>query len=463
MRSIYTAVYASTVIWQGLVNYLVNGTFIDWTHYPFRHTSIQAKQKTEGSMTTSTAGYDRVIENLVISNTLRLDGHQWDNTLIRNVTIKNVSGDGIFLRNVDNVRIENSTIDNISGTGIRLSTSGSTTDVTIADNTITNTTRDGIAVGQRYEDGVDHFGLKVIGNHIDTTGTAGSSGLYHGIYVQSSDFHIEGNHVTNSTDGNAISVRSSGLVRGNLIDGTGKSGISYYADHMRGPTDLLTIENNIIVDTGNGTTRSDIDLLSIPDNGNVVRNFNIRNNTVTDTDGAAIVVSGEYAALGIKPVIGTNPLVSESAGRTMIADALANGGTDGGGTTTPPPSPTTFPIDIVVRASADLYNGGAKMAVALDDAKIGEVTVTNQHGKSWADYKFHVDASSKPSELEISFLNDLYGGSKTADRNLWVDYVLVNGQKYDAPAADTESGKTYKWNGQVELLTNGTISWDLAF
>lgn len=32
--------------------------------------------------------YTRVIENLVLTDTLRLEGSEWDNTLIRNVTIK---------------------------------------------------------------------------------------------------------------------------------------------------------------------------------------------------------------------------------------------------------------------------------------------------------------------------------------------------------------------------------------
>ena len=142
------------------------------------------------------AVYTRVIENLVLTDTLILSGHQWDNTLIRNVTIQNVAGDGIMLRDVANVRIENVTINNVSGDGIKLSTLGSTSNVVIIGNTITNVGADGINAGQRKADGVDHTGLQILNNTIDTTGLGSSgTGLVHGLYIQSTDFLIQGNRI----------------------------------------------------------------------------------------------------------------------------------------------------------------------------------------------------------------------------------------------------------------------------
>src|SRR5690606_33745173 len=129
--------------------------------------------------------------------------------LVRNVVIENVNGNGVFLRDVKNVTFENVTIRNVSGDGIKLSTDGSTSNVVISNSNISNIGEDGINAGQRYQNGVDHPGLEIIGNTIDQTGlNGGSDGLRHGIYVQSTNVLIEGNHVTNSVDGNGISVRS---------------------------------------------------------------------------------------------------------------------------------------------------------------------------------------------------------------------------------------------------------------
>lgn len=446
----------------------------------------------------STQGYSRVIENVVLTDTLKLNGPEWNNTLVRNVTILNTGGDGIFLQNVKNVRIENSTIHDVSGSGIRLSMSGSTSDVQIVDNNIYNIGRNGINAGQRIENGVDHLGLKIIGNTVDNTGTSGNGGLLHGMYIQGSDFLIEGNHITGSTDGNAISVRTSGIIRDNVIEGTGKSGISYFADHMTGPSDTLVIENNIVMDTGNRESRNDIDLLSVPDKGNVVHNFVIRNNTLTDNSGASVGVNRDYASLGIKPVISGNTVVSESAAKAAAEQKLSGskpapeptpepkpepkpeptpeptpepepeptpeqpGPGDVVEPTPEQPAPDGYSLAIKVRASADLYKGGAKMQLSLDGERVGPVeTVTANHAKGkWSVYTYNFEVDELPDQLGISFLNDLYGG-KGKDRDLWIDYVEVNGHRYDAPESDVTAGRANDIRGETEMLTNGTITWDL--
>jgi len=432
--------------------------------------------------------YTRIIENLVLTDTLSLEGHKYDNTLIRNVTILNVKGDGIVLRDVDNVRIENCTIHDITGSGIRMSMSGSTSNVTIVNNDIYNIGRNGINAGQRHENGVDHTNLKIIGNRVDNTGTSGSEGLLHGMYIQGSDFLIEGNQITNSTDGNAISVRTSGTIRDNVIDGTGKSGISYYADHMRGPTDTLVIENNVVMDTGNRESRNDIDLLGIPDKGNVVHKFIIRDNTLTDGSGVSIGVHKDYSPLGIKPTMTNNVVVSDAAAKAA-AKALLDGGAKPAPTPTPEPTPKPTPeptpkptptpeptpgevevptpggevVTIVVRASADVYNGGAKMKLTLDGETVGEVqTVTASHAKNqWKTYTYKVDTDDAPERLDISFINDLWGG-KGKDRNLWIDYVEVNGHRIDAPESDVVKGRASDIGGATKFTDNATISFDLT-
>jgi hypothetical protein len=195
--------------------------------------------------------YTRIVENLVLTSTLRLDSSEWDNTLVRNVTIKNVSGDGIFIKGVKNVKIENVTIDNVDGSGIDLSSTKSTKDVVIENSKITNIGVNGISAAQRAADGVDHPGLVIRGNHIQNTGQKSpGNGLDHGIYVQTSDVLIEYNTVLNSAAGNGISIRSSGIVRYNTVDGAYEAGVGYFPDHVAGPSNELIVEGNVIRDWG---------------------------------------------------------------------------------------------------------------------------------------------------------------------------------------------------------------------
>lgn len=242
-----------------------------------------------------------IMENLTLNRTLRLEGPRWNGAVVRNVTIRGVDGDGIVIRNVDGVRIENCVISNVAGNGIKLSIHGSTRNVHLVGNRIAKTGLDGISAGQRHARGVDHPGLVVRDNRIERTGLAHRGGRNHGIYVQASDFLIEGNYVSESLDGNGISVRSSGIVRGNVVRGSAKSGIAYYSDHMRGPSDLLVIEGNRVSESGRQQERADIDLLNVPEPAMTVRKFHIRDNEVS-----SIRIHPDYAALGIRPSLTAN-------------------------------------------------------------------------------------------------------------------------------------------------------------
>ena len=224
--------------------------------------------------------YDNVIENVTLNSTLRLEGDEWDNTIVRNVTIRNVDGNGVMLRDVDNVTLENVTIINVSGDGIKLSSQESTSNVVIRNSEISRIGEDGINAGQRVAAGVDHPGLKIIGNTIDTTGlNGGGDGKRHAIYVQSQDALIEGNRISNSTDGNGISVRSSATIRDNYVEDSFGSGIAYFSDHM-GANGTLRIEGNTVQRSGYDVGRADIDLLSIPKQSFAVDSILVSDNTV---------------------------------------------------------------------------------------------------------------------------------------------------------------------------------------
>ncbi|MEO1450666.1 MAG: right-handed parallel beta-helix repeat-containing protein, partial [Bacteroidota bacterium] len=254
--------------------------------------------------------WDHVFENIDTTNTIRLTSPEWNNTLIKNCTIHDTGNgnDGIFLRDVRNVRIENCTIYNIDGQGgIRLSISGNGTDsVVIIQNTIFDVQENGINAPQRSQNSPplnqDH--LQIIGNTIYNTGLGADNGLHHAIYCQAADFLIKDNTIFGIRDGNGISVRSSGIISGNVVSGSSKaekSCIRYFSDHMTGNSDSLLIENNILWNNvPNGHVLDIFDHAPLYTNSNgdshVVKRFNIRFNTAVSlvTDAFALRISDDY-------------------------------------------------------------------------------------------------------------------------------------------------------------------------
>ncbi len=271
--------------------------------------------------------FARVIEDRTFEETLRLEGAEWNDTLVRNVVVRDVQGSGIFLKNVENVRIEGSRIEDVSRAGVHLSARGSTRGVAIVGNRIARIGGDGISVAQRHARGVDHPGLVIAENAISETGLDGDAGLHHGIYVQSTDFLIADNRVTGSRDGNGISVRSSGTVRGNVVIGTGKSGIAYYADHMPGASDRLVIEANTVADVGRRHRRGGIDLLGVPDFAMLVHTFVIRDNRLAVAPERALRIDGDYHRPGVSISTSGNRLLDPHTDREDLARACNPPGT----------------------------------------------------------------------------------------------------------------------------------------
>lgn len=195
--------------------------------------------------------YRKVIDQLEQTETLVIEGSAWNDVLISNCHIHDVDGDGIIIRNVENLTILGCNIRNVSENGIRLRSSGSTDGVHLIDNRIMNVSKSGITAAKRSENAIDHTRALLLGNTITDSGLSGASGRGHGIYSQVSDVRIIGNTISGTRGGNGISIRSSGLVACNLVEGVsrkGKPGIRYYPDHKTGPSRTLEIRNNRILD-----------------------------------------------------------------------------------------------------------------------------------------------------------------------------------------------------------------------
>src|SRR6266852_9282809 len=78
--------------------------------------------------------------------------------------------------------------------------------------------------------------------------------------------------------------------------------------------------------------------------------------------------------------------------------------------------------------SGDAYLGDPQMALMVIGKLVGtaDVSASFSNGQ-WQTVTFNVAAPTNLQPIGIGFLNDAYGGWAGADRNLYVDHIVVNG------------------------------------
>src|SRR5579885_2463243 len=102
-------------------------------------------------------------------------------------------------------------------------------------------------------------------------------------------------------------------------------------------------------------------------------------------------------------------------------------------TPTPAPSGGTFgtgPDSLVLHLSEDAYQGNAEFTVAVDGHQIGgplSVTASHMAGDSEA-FTFNGDFGAGKHDVAITFTNDLWAGTPSTDRNLYVNSIDFDGQ-----------------------------------
>jgi hypothetical protein len=105
---------------------------------------------------------------------------------------------------------------------------------------------------------------------------------------------------------------------------------------------------------------------------------------------------------------------------------------------------------LTLRVSEDAYNGDAQFTVKVDGAQVGSAMSASALHSSGDDGVFILTGNwaTGSHQVAISFLNDAYGGSAAADRNLYVDSVAYNGT--------TQSG------AKAALFSNGTATFTVG-
>jgi parallel beta-helix repeat protein len=165
----------------------------------------------------------------------------------KNCFFTNCKESGIMLKNTSGIKIDRCTFAYTGKRGVQLSSTGGNQNTLIQNCEIYGATWDGIYSGDIKGSEIQQPGLVIKNNWIHHVSSSTDwAGHYHGMYLQAPDAVVEGNLVTDVYDGNGISMRSSGIVRGNRILRVGKAGIAYFNDHPSGRSLELVIENNLV-------------------------------------------------------------------------------------------------------------------------------------------------------------------------------------------------------------------------
>ena len=102
-----------------------------------------------------------------------------------------------------------------------------------------------------------------------------------------------------------------------------------------------------------------------------------------------------------------------------------------GSTTFSTPALTPSSTDtLVLKISEDAYNGHAQYTIKVDGVQVGGTrTASASHALGQSDtVTLTGNWGSTPHKVEVSFLNDAWGGTSSTDRNLYVDSITYDGQ-----------------------------------
>ncbi len=123
-----------------------------------------------------------------------------------------------------------------------------------------------------------------------------------------------------------------------------------------------------------------------------------------------------------------------SAATPTPAAAPTNGGAFGSG-----------PDTLVLTLAEDAFQGDAQTNVAIDGQTLTAqpltVTALKNAGQSET-FTFKGTFGPSSHNLAISFLNDAYGGTPAADRNLYVNGTSYNGISARPPTAELDTNRT---------------------
>ncbi|WP_431283605.1 carbohydrate-binding domain-containing protein [Humitalea sp. 24SJ18S-53] len=106
----------------------------------------------------------------------------------------------------------------------------------------------------------------------------------------------------------------------------------------------------------------------------------------------------------------------------------------------PAPDPAVGAVPLAIKLGADSWQGDPIAIVTVDGKVIFNGSISAQHATGGQLVALGSVDPSKPHQVSVQFTNDAWGGSATADRNLHVEAILVNGTATGQSQALTSNG-----------------------
>ena len=180
-------------------------------------------------------------------------------------------------------------------------------------------------------------------------------------------------------------------------------------------------------------------------------------NGVLTVTGSATAVATALDALVFKPKAnevpaGTIVTTKVTASITDIAGDTASAASTVTATQVAVASAT--PDTLALQISEDAWNGDAEFTVSVDGKQIGgDYTASALHSSGDAGtFLLTGKWDMGINDVQVSFINDAYGGTPQTDRNLYVDSVAYNGVTYTGTTASLLS------NGTDTFVVGGTTA-----
>ena len=218
-------------------------TFRNLTEAPYalrldRSTHVLIQECAFSDIQTNSGG--RMLELIDCQQVVVDDNELWNHTSEGHSSAINMRG-----ATSANITVQNNYIHDVAGNGVVSDGCSSCPDV--------------------YTHDSPNPGLRVLNNLIENVGLysdpTGNSPK-HGMYIKATDALIEGNQVFNSYDGVGITMRSTGVVRNNLVKNFKIGGIGGSFMKPAGPSATLLIENNVVIQEWNLSTPNYAHLIS---------------------------------------------------------------------------------------------------------------------------------------------------------------------------------------------------------
>jgi beta-glucanase (GH16 family) len=167
-------------------------------------------------------------------------------------------------------------------------------------------------------------------------------------------------------------------------------------------------------------------------------------------------------AVHLQPVSSPDGVDTTPYGATTADGALthsAGSGTTGGSGSTG----TTGAL--VIQVSEDVWKGDAQFTVFVDGQQSGGTyTATVSHALHQVqDVAIDGTFSASPHTVDVHFTNDAWGGTATADRNLYVQGISLNGETLlGSDGTNNAANGATTTDGSAPMDINGTVTFHTA-